>query len=393
MAFNANHAAVTLPARYATPDMESTTWTTVLEIVADTLGMPIEDLRDDDIGFDRLGLDTLVAPAILGKILEATRLKLAEDVFRTFPTPRKLLDHITELSIGYLVKTEHEECSLVVLLHGDPKTSTKNLFLFPDGSGSPMVYSHIPAVGTEYCVYALCSPFLRNPESYTCSVEHLAQKWARCIIQVQEHGPYILGGWSAGGYYAYEAVKYLHRIGKAVESLILVDSPCLTKFEPLSAELVQHLSSKGVLGGNNSRSDRLLLRHFESTLLAIEMYSPQSMDILSSITDVCLIWASDPLLDGVSDLPNRLNQTSNISRFLLQQRTDFGANGWDQLFPGAVLYIAITAGDHFSLVNPPNVMQPRGITHVAVADAKQASNLGKLIGEAVRGRRQGWQTA
>ena len=70
----------------------------------------------------------------------------------------------------------------------------------------------------------------------------------------QPIGPYILGGWSAGGVVAYEVAKQLSYLSKAnpdknwyVEKLILIDSPCPVKLEPLPARLHHFFDEIGLL--------------------------------------------------------------------------------------------------------------------------------------------------
>ena len=65
----------------------------------------------------------------------------------------------------------------------------------------------------------------------------------------QISGPYILGKWSIGGVYAYEAARQLIIQGEQVLlGIVLIDSPCPNKLPPMSIETIDLLEKLGTFG-------------------------------------------------------------------------------------------------------------------------------------------------
>jgi thioesterase domain-containing protein len=343
-------------------------FTTLFDLIANELGVPAEELQDEDTRFSELGVDPILAPCIIGSIFRRTALQLQRDVFQLFPDVRCFKRHIAATRAS-AIQTKSEPSStppaamsnlgteLSVLIQGSRKRATKNIFLFPDGSGSAMAYARLPKISPDVCLYGMNSPFLRAAGGYTCSVDHLASIWADEIANIQRRGPYILGGWSAGGYYAYEAMKHLHRRGEIVEKLVFIDSPCRTDFEALPIDVVLFLSSNRLMGNwGGAKTPSWLVDHFEATLKAVDGYQPTGVVSPPEMApEVFVIWASDPLLGADVVAKAGLDLSVKVTRFLLERRTDFGPNGWDKLFPGPNIMIATMPGNHFNIVHPPNV--------------------------------------
>ena len=70
--------------------------------------------------------------------------------------------------------------------------------------------------------YALDSYQFPDPSSLP-SLEQMAASHVASVREVAPHGPYILGGWCAGGLVAYEMARQLTAAGERVEHLILLD--------------------------------------------------------------------------------------------------------------------------------------------------------------------------
>ena len=118
--------------------------------------------------------------------------------------------------------------SNVVLVQGTALPGKTPLFLISDGTGSAASYVNLPRFPTELRVFALESPFLRKPTDFTCSVGQVAAMYLEAICTKQTHGPYMLGGWSAGAVYAYEVARLLLNSGEKILGLLLIDmrAPC-----------------------------------------------------------------------------------------------------------------------------------------------------------------------
>lgn len=336
----------------------------VLKIVAEELDYPVEELQDDDVKFSEIGLDPIVASPIITKISQSIGVHLPDGAFDIFPDVGRLKQHVIETSSSTSVKTSAMTVTgiatdykgeLLVLLQGNRSKASRTIFLLPDGSGSAMAYVRLPAVSSDCCIYGLNSPFLQETSKYNCSVEHLASIWAQEIKTIQPHGPYTLGGWSAGGYYAYEVMKYFHRMCEVVETLILIDSPCRTDFEALPLDVILYLSSHNLMGNwGNAGAPSWLIDHFKATLRAVDSYKPTKITPSNHNPSVFIIWASGALLQENTTAQIGLDPNVKVTRFLLEPRADFGSNGWEKLLPGANMEIATVPGNHFNITHPPN---------------------------------------
>jgi thioesterase domain-containing protein/acyl carrier protein len=370
-------------------------WNLLLGTIAAELDLPVDELDDDDAEFADLGIDPIVAPSIIAKIAQATGLRLADNAFQQFGDVGSLKQHVAATWASASTSTATATVTatatappkpLSVLIRGNRAKATKNVFLLPDGSGSAMAYARIPALAPEYCLYALNSPFLQAAGAYTCSIEEIAGRWVEEIETIQPRGPYIFGGWSAGGYYAYEVTKLFQRKGAVVEKLILIDSPSRTDFEALPLDVVLFLSSHNLMGNwGNTQTPPWLVQHFEATLKAVDRYTPAP---LTTALEVFVIWASDALLGAAAAAATGLDLDVKVSRFLLADRGGLGPHGWDTLFPGSTMVIGTMPGNHFNLIHPPNVRAPvarRGCASLLTCGA-QVEALGSLLRDVVQAR-------
>lgn len=350
----------------------------VQEIIARELGIEVDELQDADVPFAHLGIDPILGRVIVLEISHELGLKLPEDVFQQTRDVGHFRQHIASsltaaTTTATAAKTKviadasktkpqtktKDHVALPVLIRGNPTKDSRNMFLLPDGSGSAMAYARLAAPAPDCCLYAMHSPFLQDPGGYTCSVEDLSAIWARAIQKIQPHGPYTLGGWSAGGYYAFEVMKHFQSEGEIVDKIILIDSPCRTKFETLPLDVVRYLSSHRLMGDQDtSQTPKWLVDHFEVTLRAVERYKPTKMSAVSeeAAPDVHIIWATGAVLPRGGAAQTGLDCSVKVTQFLLEERVDLGPNGWETLFPAtSKISIATMPGDHFNIVYKPYV--------------------------------------
>jgi hypothetical protein len=279
-----------------------------------------------------------------------------------------------------------------VLLQGNPKTATKNLFLFPDGSGSATSYVSIPAIDSKnLAVYGLNCPFMKDPTSYTCGIEGVSKLYLEEVMRRQPQGPYILGGWSAGGVVAYEVTRQLSELQKqhpdrnyTIEKLVLIDSPCPIRLEPLPARLHHFFDEIGLLGTGTGKTPNWLLPHFEYSIKALTAYRPE----LKSTHDfkappTLLIWATEGVCGKPGDpRPRPQADDPKSMKWLLENRTDFGPNGWDKLLSPEVCKMVTVVGNHFTMMKPPVVSSDSTLCNYRT-DSFQAKSVGSYIREAL----------
>ena len=349
-----------------------------------------------------LGMDSLMSLQILGTLREKTGLNVPSDLFVANPSLRDI-----ERSLGISdapkrpaaapkqPKTEsikllppepftkapppttivdhypHRKASSV-LLQGNHRTATKHLFMIPDGSGCATSYTEISDVGGDWAVWGLFSPFMKTPEEYHCGVYGMAAKFIDEMKRRQPEGPYSLAGWSAGGVIAYEIVNQLTKAGDAVDHVVFIDAPCPVTIEPLPRGLHAWFASVGLLGdGDAAKIPAWLLPHFAASVTALSNYTAEPIP-RDKCPSVMAIWCEDGVCKLPSD-PRPDPYPTGHALFLLDNRTDFGPNRWDEFLDVDKMKLRHMPGNHFSMMHgelvsllaplpsPPGTLSPRSV--------------------------------
>ena len=338
---------------------------TIRAIIAEEMGFQLDDISlEAPLG--SLGMDSLMVLTVLGALREKTGLEVPQTLFADDPSVRDLEERLNTPSQSVVASDisassselqmkacGHHPAPSSILLQGSAKGSTRNLFLFPDGSGSATSYASLPALSSTLAVFGLNSPFLTSPREYTCGLDGVAQLYITEIKGRQAKGPYLLGGWSVGGIIAYETAYQLIQGGEAVDKLILIDSPCPLILPPLPVSLVRFFDSLGLFG--KGQTPPWLMEHFESSVANLHRYKPRAIEASKSPTTFA-IWAregvcSDPLAVRL-DLRAEDSQSAS---WILDDRNDFGPNFWDQLVGAEKISGAGVPGNHFTMMKEPNV--------------------------------------
>ena len=335
----------------------------IFAIIAEEVGISRDELAGAT-EFAELAVDSFLAKHILSRVSEELKLDLPITTFDTCPTAESLQLYLSDslkptleakTQLNKLPSATASHIPLSLVLQGQPKSSKKTLFLLPDGSGSGMAYALLPKLDPDICLVALNSPFLRSASEGRFSVEGIAAVWAEDIQRRQSNGPYFLGGWSAGGYYAFEVAKILIRNGQKVQKLVLIDSPCRLVYEELPMEVVRYLASNNLMGNwGTEQPPAWMISHFNMAIRAISTYAPTPMQVTSP-PDVSIIWAQDGVLNEADCGETGLDLNIKVTRMLMQRPESDGPLGWDMLLPGAKLSISQTPGNHFTIVYPPHV--------------------------------------
>lgn len=185
------------------------------------------------------------------------------------------------------------------------------------------------------------------------------------ILRRQPEGPYLIGGWSAGGVFAYEATRQMAAMQKAnptknfhVEKLLLLDSPCPVALEPLPSRLHIFFNQIGLLGdGNPDHISSWLLPHFQATIDSLKAYEPVLMkDDPFDAPETLLIWCTDGVAGIPGDpRPKRQDDDVAVMDWLLDHRTDFSSNGWEKLLGPGKFSCTTVPGNHFTMMREPIV--------------------------------------
>ena len=243
-----------------------------------------------------------------------------------------------------------------VLLQGSPKKATKTFWLVPDGGGAPTSYIFMDEVSPTLAVWGLTSPFVKNPEEYICGVVGIATKFIAEIKRRQPKGPYNIGGWSAGGVISFETCRQLIAAGDVVDTLVFIDTPCPLIIEPLPTSIHRFFGSIGLLGDGEGALEKLppwLLPHFAASVHALSTYDAQRIES-EKCPKVYAMWCED----GVCKLPEDPRPDPypyGHAQWLLENRTDFGPNLWDEFVAGDKMVCRQMPGNHFSMMKAPHV--------------------------------------
>ncbi|GAM39989.1 hypothetical protein TCE0_034f11986 [Talaromyces pinophilus] len=356
----------------------------VYSIMANHIGVEVEELLAVD-DLSSLGLDSLMSLSIQGSIQEVLSLKidLQLDGVAKLPT----LENIQEalgLSPAVPVTVPHPQMAVTshkaspgpsaspLLLQGNPRSNSKFLFVFPDGSGSAAAYAGLPEIAPDLVVYGLNSPFLKAADKYSCTIEDISTTMLEAARSIQPHGPYTLAGWSAGGMYAFEAARQLIQAGEIVSKLILIDSPCRSKYEPMPIDLLDFIMSSTILKGLTDKpATKGVVDHFKSTIRALRSYSPTKIDASRS-PEVFIIWAEKGLSEDLeAGETGNVDWSRGVASWLFHREANAGPLGWEQLLPGGRISVTSVAGNHFSMVNPSNSQSlSRAIADVMRGDSR-----------------------
>ena len=350
--------------------------------IAKEMGIEEEDIADTT-DLSTIGMDSLMSLTILVSLREQTGLSIEPTLFADNPSakeikkalgltkpkpPRFLNPEMPGLKKKLIKAATRLPSTTSVLLQGNTRTATKKLFLFPDGSGSATSYVTIPPIApSDLCIYGLNCPFMTDPASFTIGIDGVTTQYLQEVLRRQPEGPYLLGGWSAGGVIAYECTRQLTAMARAhpeknyeVEKLIMIDSPCPIRFEPLPSRLHHFFNNIGLLGTGNGVVPTWLLPHLSASIIALTAYKPERL--LGSgkgALKALFIWAQDGVCKNPTDPrppPPREGELDPKSmKWLFNNRTDFGANGWDELLEEANITCTSVGGNHFTIMREPIV--------------------------------------
>ncbi|KAK4498028.1 hypothetical protein PRZ48_010684 [Zasmidium cellare] len=308
------------PPRLSTSNAE-----TLLKCIASELGMDTDDLALNKT-FDSLGLDSLKSIRLLGTFARKTGIQLPAAFFAHHSTvaaaraaiddaPNAVLSQQTTNSSDTssrnetplaLSSTSRQDSTLerlvsqsnlstqgvesrqsnphgsrqvvpeprVVLIQGSSDSRAAPLFLAAAGVGLIAPYIHFPPFPDDRRAYALESPFLNCPELYNGTVEEMAINWIPAIRKIQPHGPYLLGGYSAGAVFAYEIARRLTaEYDERIVGLVLIDMRVPRRCPKIEQVLVSTLLNTGMLDGLGDMTPSNKL-HSAQTSRAVAGYEP-----------------------------------------------------------------------------------------------------------------------
>jgi non-ribosomal peptide synthetase component F/thioesterase domain-containing protein len=207
---------------------ESAVESVVLDVFRKVLNRPDTGLDDD---FFELGGHSLAAVRMmheLGRRLGGTRMIGLSVVFRA-RTARDLA--------AVFAEADQAGTCLVRMADGGDNAP---LFLVHAAGGNVLGYAELAKrLGTDRPVYGFSVPPFTTSTTAARGVNRLAEVYADELVAAHP-GPYLLGGWSAGGVIAAELAKVLQDRGETVDTLVLLDPPVAGTGDPGDpAELIE----------------------------------------------------------------------------------------------------------------------------------------------------------
>ncbi|KAF2878225.1 PKS16 protein [Massariosphaeria phaeospora] len=281
---------------------------------------------------------TAIIPSV--PVSEASSFEISPD-----PQPRPNVEDVQQTPQSApppVLPVESNNTSKTVLLQSATSSTGSNLFLLPDGGGSPSRYIQLPPLGSDINVYGLESPFIKAPASFTCSIEAICALFLGSIKDIQPTGPYFLGGFSLGALYAYEIARMLGERGESVEGLFIIDMAVPRTLGITPSITQQQLAEAGLLP-TVGRLTATQKEHFVSTVRAMMTYSPTACPHNQSPKRTVLVSSKHGLAAGkLSDLA------------VWAQSSTSAARGWQDLVGDAVEHKELDA-EHFALFRHPTV--------------------------------------
>ncbi|KAH8691020.1 hypothetical protein GQ44DRAFT_796974 [Phaeosphaeriaceae sp. PMI808] len=377
-------------------DMDTDIMTIIRAIISEETGTDLHEITASS-PLAELGVDSLLGLTIMGRLSEEVDKHLPTSLFVESETLEDV--ELALRDLGLIAKTksrgnmakplresqlatgtkgdplplseEHLDAhaspnATSVLLQGSSKRAKKTLFLFPDGAGSATSYHALAEISPDVVVYGLNCPWLRTPEDLKCSLEHYVAKFLVEVQRRQPEGPYHFGGVSAGGILAYEAAQQLERVGKKVETLILLDTPNPVGLENPNQRMYDFLDSLGMFGMSGKQAPKWLRPHFDAFLALLDAYDVKKFRGSSPPT-THIVYARDGMCKHESDpRPETRPDDPREMLWLLNNRTDFTGAGWNSLLGKQSLRIsALDDVNHYTIMQPGPQMQElaRRIAH------------------------------
>lgn len=343
--------------------------------ISDETGIPIEELTDS-AKLSELGIDSLLALTTMGKLSEALEMELPRTLFAENDTLGDLeraldaeiqqangisgADPVKVEDITHIDDVDSAPRATSILLQGNPKTATKKLFMFPDGSGSATSYSSLASISADVAVYGLNCPWMKTPQDMKCNLEYLSSKYLVEIRRRQPHGPYYFGGWSAGGICAYEAAQQLSRNGEQIARLILIDSPNPIGLENPPQRMYDFFESVGIFGSEGKAPPSWLRPHFDAFIRLLDDYTAKAFE--RGPIETHMVYARDGICKNPEDpRPEIRPDDPREMIWLLNNRTDFSGSGWAHLVGENNLKVHVLDNvNHFSMMDPGPMSEELG---------------------------------
>ena len=358
-----------------------------LSIIAEESGIGLHEMKNEDL-LSSLGIDSLLILVIASRFREELQLDLQATFFAEVDSIGAIKAYFNGQDASLSLDSESETrttsgsaspksgeqssrassvsdeteitqrkekipVSTSVVLQGTLRPGNKTIFLFPDGSGSATSYMNLPRVHENVAVIAMNCPYMTTPTEMQGSFEDIARILLTEVRRRQPKGPYYLGGWSAGGAFAYCATQMLQEAGEEVKSLLLIDAPCpigLGKLPQAFFDFWRKIHMPGEMMGDRPLPS-WLMDHFKAVNENLRGYNARPLP-RDKIPKTYLAWAAQGT-DNLKGFTGRhlLTDEENADLgFLMDDKTDFGTRGWEKLLGDGIVIDRAMSSNHFTIV-------------------------------------------
>lgn len=360
-------------------------------IVAEALGLEASAFTPSTT-FESLGMDSMLSIKTLSVFQQETQIELPAAFFTEHQTvaaaqkeldgplkePTRSLSPVKKslvtviptaktMSLSPRQQNIENAVSRSVLIQGQSRSRAAPLFMTTDGSGTVESYIHLRALPEGRRIYALESPFLKDPNTFDLSIEEMASIFVRTIRRIQPHGPYLIGGWSAGSIYAHEVAHRLAREGETTLALVVIDmrAPSLIPTAIVTPDFVDKLGTFEGINRARDLAEDLSVKekaHLMATCRALSRYDAPAFAPDRRPHHSVVVWARlgldqqedapvAAMLRPGLDIGKPLNQMelSEFERYFNSwfygRREQFGTNGWETLLGDNISVYDVDGGE------------------------------------------------
>jgi thioesterase domain-containing protein/acyl carrier protein len=186
----------------------------------------LEQVGVTDNFFD-VGGDSLKAILLSSRLGELFDKKLSNTILYRYQTIRE---------IALNISNDNRAMKSIDYSNLSSGKNLNNVFCFPPISGYGTIFYNLAQLIKGYNLYSF---------NYINDSNKI-QRYINQILEIQEKGPIVLLGYSAGCALAFEVAKELEKLGYKVSDLIMVDGAPRQKIRFLSEEKVEQLAKESV---------------------------------------------------------------------------------------------------------------------------------------------------
>ncbi|MBJ6360366.1 amino acid adenylation domain-containing protein [Paenibacillus sp. MAHUQ-46] len=252
-------AALPKPELLASKDKEylaprTTSEATAVDIWRNLLENPAVGVLDN---FFEVGGNSLLATQVVSQAKARFGCDIPLRYLFEYPVLADWAAQIDGIKLALHAQPESEPCMVKIQQKGEKNP----LFFFHPVGGSITCYFTLTRqLGEDQPFYAFQSHKMVNSSLTPETIEEMANAYLQEILAFRPEGPYRLGGWSMGGFIAYEVARKLKEAGQEVIQLALIDS---------------------YLSKTTDASEETVLYHFIKQLAAVPGYTISDSILLS----------------------------------------------------------------------------------------------------------------